>query len=114
MRKIASNLLWQDSRLERDPLLTLDDEGRILSLDHRPAPDREPFTEFYSGCMVLSFPGDYRTVFDLMMGEEAPLDELLRRHVVPPGEGIPAIISGIDYDTMRLTPRSAIRPLIKV
>ena len=83
-RRIASNLLWTPQGLVRHPLLTLGADGRVLSAEYCPDPDRLAATEFYAGLLVPDFPADYRAAFD---------------------------ISGLDYDSLRLTPQSQIRKL---
>ena len=96
-RRIASNLLWTPQGLVRHPLLTLGADGRVLS------------AEFYAGLLVPDFPADYRAAFDGMRVAALPLSELLPRIVTPGGALV--VISGLDYDSLRLTPQSQIRKL---
>ena len=56
-RRIASNLLWTPQGLVRHPLLTLGADGRVLSAECCPDPDRLAATEFYAGLLVPDFPG---------------------------------------------------------
>ena len=65
-RRIASNLLWTPQGLVRHPLLTLGADGRVLSAECCPDPDRLAATEFYAGLLVPDFPADYRAAFDGM------------------------------------------------
>ena len=109
-RRIASNLLWTPQGLVRHPLLTLGADGRVLSAECCPDPDRLAATEFYAGLLVP----------DLRRPTTAPrstacasphcrLSELLPRIVTPGGALV--VISGLDYDSLRLTPQSQIRKL---
>ena len=106
-RRIASNLLWAPQGLVRHPLLTLGADGRVLSAESCPDPDRLAATEFYAGLLVPDFPADYRAAFDGMRVAALPLSELLPRIVTPGGALV--VISGLDYDSLRLTPQSQIR-----
>ena len=65
-RRIASNLLWTPQGLVQHPLLTLGADGRVLSAECCPDPDRLAATEFYAGLLVPDFPADYRAAFDGM------------------------------------------------
>lgn len=109
-RRIASNLLWTPGGVVRDPLLTLGPDGRVLAVESCPDPDRQPATEFYSGLLVPGFPADYRAAFERLCGDLAtPLPVLLAQTVTP--GGVLVVISGLDYESLRLTPRSQIRKL---
>ena len=109
-RRIASNLLWTPQGLVRHPLLTLGADGRVLSAESCPDPDRLAATEFYSGLLVPGFPADCRTAFERLCRDSAtPLPELLAQTVTP--GGVLVVISGLDYESMRLTSRSQIRRL---
>ena len=108
-RRIASNLLWTPQGLVRHPLLTLGADGRVLSAESCPDPDRLAATEFYAGLLGPDFPADYRAAFDGMRAAALPLSELLPRIVTPGGALV--VISGLDYDSLRLTPQSQIRTL---
>ena len=108
-RRIASNLLWAPQGLVRHPLLTLGADGRVLSAESCPDPDRLAATEFYAGLLVPDFPADYRAAFDGMRVAALPLSELLPRIVTPGGALV--VISELDYDSLRLTPQSQIRKL---
>ena len=90
-RRIASNLLWTPQGLVRHPLLTLGADGRVLSAESCPDPDR------------------LAAAFDGMRAAALPLSELLPRLVTPGGALV--VISGLDYDSLRLTPQSQIRKL---
>lgn len=108
-RRIASNLLWTPQGLVRNPLVTLSAEGRLLRVESCPEPDRRPATEFYSGLLVAGFPADYRAAFVRLRESGLPLGESLPALVRP--DGVVVVLSGLHYDTLRLTPRSAILKL---
>lgn len=111
-RRIASNWLWRDGRLSRDPLVELSADGSLLSCVRCEAPDREPFTEFYAGVLVAGFPSDWRGAFEwLRARRERPLAELLEALPRPDAGGVWVLLSGLDYASMRLTDRSRIRLL---
>lgn len=109
-RRIASHLLWTSQGIVRNPLVTFSPEGRPLRIEQCAEPDRQPATEFYAGLLVLDFPTDYATVFATMLAEQALLSELLP-HYVPAEAGIAVVFSGLDYDELRLTSQSRIRPV---
>ena len=110
-RKTASNLLWTPEGLVRSPLVEWDAEGHVVSLRTCDVPDREPFTEFLAGVLVFDFPCDIGATLDLMQCEaNVPLPELLIRFC-PAEDGVAVVISGIDYQTMRLTTDTRITPL---
>ena len=110
-RKTASNLLWSSEGLVRNPLVEWDATGRVVSLRTCDAPDREPFTEFLAGLLVLDFPRDIRATLDYMQRQaDLPLPEQLSR-ISPAKSGIPVVISGIDYEMMRLTADTRITPV---
>lgn len=111
LRKIASNLLWTGHGLLRNPLLTLDAQGRVVRCETCAQPDRSPFTEFCAGVLVPRFPDDYRAVFARMAAAGAPLDEQLAAMEPVCGDGVPVVISGLDYATLRPGPLARIRRL---
>ena len=90
-RRIASNLLWTPQGLVRNPLVTLSAEGRLLRVESCPEP------------------ADYRAAFVRLREAGLPLGEALPALVHP--DGVAVVLSGLDYDTLRLTPRSAILKL---
>lgn len=109
IRRIASNLLWTPQGLLRNPLVTLSAEGRLLGVESCPDPDRLSATEFYSGLLVAGFPADYRAAFGHLRTAALPLEEALPELVRP--DGVLVVLSGLDYGTLRLTPRSTILKL---
>lgn len=110
-RRIASNRLWTPQGVICWPLVTLSAEGRVVSVEECPDPDRRAGTEFYAGLLVFGFPSDYRGAFaELLRRLDEPLPETLPAVVRSEG-GIPVVLSGLDYATLRLTPGSQIRPL---
>lgn len=108
-RRIASNLLWTPQGIVPDPLLTLGPDGRVLSAGRCPEPDRLAATEFYAGLLVPDFPADYRAAFERMRSAAAPLPELLAQAVAP--GGVLVVLSGLDYESLRIIPQSQIRKL---
>ena len=130
-RRIASNLLWTPQGLVRHPLLTLGADGRVLSAESCPDPDRLAATRTLIASLVMravrsgmpayvlagdDAEGDApRTLLDIlasldgMRAAALPLSELLPRIVTPGGALV--VISGLDYDSLRLTPQSQIRKL---
>ena len=127
-RRIASNLLWTPQGIVRNPLVEVAPDGRILSVRVCDTPDRSPFTEFHAGLLVAGFPDDYEACFARMSGRPEPLPELLAELFAPGSGYMPAgtasaasdsaspapgtvlvVVSGLDYDTLRLTASSQIR-----
>ena len=96
-RRIASNLLWTPQGLVRHPLLTLGADGRVLSAECCPDPDRLAATEFYAGLLVPDFPADYRAAFDGMRVAALPLSELLPRIAVADPEVVRLPYPGRTY-----------------
>lgn len=110
IRRIASNLLWTPGGIVRNPLLTLAPDGRVVAVESCSEPDRLAATEFYSGLLVPGFPSDCRAAFERLCRDSAtPLPELLAQTVTP--GGVLVVISGLDYESLRLTSRSQIRRL---
>lgn len=114
-RKIASNLLWLNGELLRDPIVEINAAGRPTAVGRCAEPDRQAATEFYAGLLVADFPADWRAAFGALRAAaeadpRATLRELLPQ-IVPAREGILAVISGLEYPSLRLTERSTIRPL---
>ena len=103
-RKIASNaLLTANGTLLRQPLMGLDAEGRVVSVVQCAEPDREPFTEFRAGVLVV---GLSRAAFEAVRDDHTtPLTALLPPHL-DSGNGHPALLSGLDYATMCFTTES--------
>ena len=109
-RRIASNLLWTPGGIVRNPLLTLAPDGRVVAVETCPEPDRLAATEVYAGWLVPGFPADFRAAFERRCrSSAAPLPELLAQTVTL--GGVLVVISGLDYESLRLTPRSQIRRL---
>lgn len=109
-RRIASHLLWTPQGVVRNPLVTLSPDGRCLRVEQCADPDRQPATEFYAGLLVLDFPANYDSFFGKWCAEQAPLRERLPR-CVPAPHGIAVVLSGLDYDELRLTPQSRLLPV---
>ena len=108
VRKIASNLLLDRGGLHRDPLVELDAEGQLSSVRFVPHPDREPFTEFYAGLLVVGLEG-----FDpaqLQADHTTPLPELLAPYLHPDSRRV-VLLTGLDYDRLTATDRTRIHLL---
>lgn len=102
LRRIASNRLLTREGLVLHPLVTLDEQGEVVEVCRSEAPDREPFTEFYAGVLVI--------------GLEEELIPGLQKSREPLTKWLPALltdrqtlhlITGLDYPT--LTPTSDLR-----
>lgn len=88
------------------PLVTLDKQGEVVEVRCSEAPDREPFTEFYAGVLVLGL-------------EEEQIPELPKSRE-PLTKWLPALLTdrqtlylltGLDYPTLTPTPNTRIQPL---
>ncbi len=110
-RRIASNLLWTPQGVVRNPLVVFSDDGRPLRVEQCADPDRQPATEFYAGLLVLDFPADYGSFFPQWCAEQASLRERLPQNVPAP-QGTAVVLSGLDYDGLRLTTKSRIRAVL--
>ncbi len=129
-RKIASNLLWTPQGLIRHPLVEVAPDGLILSIATCADPDRLAGTEFYAGMLVS---GDFVPYFEALHPfADIPLPDLLAKGcpsrkgenlaslcISPACAGISAgrrcglaVISGLDYNRLLLTPASLIRRII--
>lgn len=109
-RRIAAHLLWTPGRIVRNPLVELGSDGRIRLVTVCTRPDCMPCTEFYAGMLVPDFPTDFRAAFEMMRNCAAtPLPELLAQ--LPAEPGVPVVLSGLDYRTLRLTPQARIQRL---
>lgn len=110
IRRIASNLLWTPGGIVRNPLLTLAPDGRVVAVESCSEPDRLAATEFYSGLARPRLPGR------LPHGFRTPvpgLGDAAARTARADGDagGVLVVISGLDYESLRLTSRSQIRRL---
>lgn len=108
MRKIASNLLLDSRGISRNPLVELDAEGQFASVRFVPHPDREPFTEFHAGLLVVGLEG-----FDpaqLQADRTTPLPELLAPYLHPESRRA-VLLTGLDYDRLTATDRTRIHLL---
>ena len=84
MRKIASNKLLTREGLLEHPLLEVDDAGHILSIRTSADPDREPFTEFYAGLLIVGL--DAELIERTKKDNAALLDTLTS--LLHPNEGL--------------------------
>lgn len=111
VRRIAASLLWTPRGIVRHPLVEIAGDGRVRFVASCPDPDRQPFVEFRAGLLVPDFPEDFRRAFERLQAQpEAALSETLPALVVP-GQGIPVVISGLDYSDLRLTPAARIEKI---
>lgn len=105
-RIAASRLLTPAGEVVRNPLVEVAPDGGIRLLGQWVDADREPFTEFLAGLLVPGFPSDYRAAFAAVAADRTtPLDRLLPRAA----QGCTVLLSGIDYERLLLTERTAIR-----
>ena len=110
LRRIAAHRLWRPEGMVEHPLVTLSPEGRVVLVESVADPDRRAATEFYAGVLVAGFPADYRAAFAAMQARGGSLSERLPE-VAPADPGRWVVISGIDYDTFRLTETARIEAL---
>lgn len=122
IRQIASNLLWTPRGLLRDPLVRLSTDGIVLGVETCPAPDREAGTAFFAGVLVAQTLAEPLAVLCRQRPlPETPLPEILATLATALPHGACevaerrccplAVISGLDYPTLRLTPQTQIRKL---
>lgn len=100
-RKIASNLLWTPQGVLRHPLVEFSADGSVVGISVCPEPDRTAFVEFRAGLLVADFPTDFHAAFAALPCDR-PLSESLPP-LLTPGRGVWVVLSGLDYDTLRLT-----------
>ena len=86
--------------------MELSDEGCVLAVGRCSTPDREPFTEFYAGVLVVGL--SCEAVAAVAHDHTTPLAELLPPLVDPTSERL-VLLSGLDYQTMCLTERTVVR-----
>lgn len=55
MRRIASHYLIDSGRITPRPLISVDDAGRVVSVEQWQQLDNSPYTEFYSGAISAGF-----------------------------------------------------------
>lgn len=103
MRKIASNLLFDGHTLHRNPLVELSDEGEVLRITTVAHPDRQPFTEFYAGMLVVGV--DPAMLPQLLSDHTTPLLDLLPP-TINPARGRLMLLTGLDYAQLRFTTES--------
>lgn len=108
LRKIASNLLLDSEGLHRNPLIELSDAGELCAVTYTAHPDREPFTEFFAGVVVVGLEGfDPARLHDDL---STPLPELLRPYLRVGSRRV-VLFTGLDYTHLRLTQASRLRRL---
>lgn len=108
VRRVAAHLLWTPRGIVRHPLAEIAPDGRVRLVASCPEPDCLPFVEFRAGLLVPDFPADFQDAFARLQTQpEVSLAETLPA-VVTPGCGIPVIISGLNYNDLKLTPAARI------
>lgn len=109
----------------RTPLVTLSADGQIFCVELCAEPDRMAATSFYAGVLIPASLVD--SLSALCRQQPVPttlLPELLAAAAadftpelcdVAPGHrcGL-AVVSGLDYDTLRLTPQTRVRVLVEI
>ena len=88
------------------PLVELNDEGLVVHISTCATPDREPFTEFYAGLLVVGL--DERLFRSVSQDTTTPITNLLPPLIDPQHRRL-VLLTGIRYETMTLTERSRIR-----
>lgn len=109
-RKIASNLLLYRGELQLNPIIEIDADGVIISIEFiaRSAMDHSSHTEFYNGIMVAGVPN--------LSADKTILESLQELQISEPIEighrpNI-YILSGLDYHSMMPTERYKVTKII--
>ena len=87
-------------------MVELSDEGCVLAVGRCSTPDRESFTEFYAGVLVVGL--SCEAFAAVAHDHTTPLAKLLPPLVDLAAERL-VLLSGLDYTTMCLTEQTAIR-----
>lgn len=104
MRKIASNKLINRHGLLLNPLVELDDRGLIVRVTTTARPDREPFTEFYAGLLVVGLDNVHT---EELLRCLQPLTEWLPSRLTDSSELY--LLTGLDFKTLSPTPQTRIQ-----
>lgn len=104
MRKIASNKLINRHGLLLNPLVELDDRGLIVRVTTTATPDREPFTEFYAGLLVVGLDNVHT---EELLRCLQPLTEWLPSRLTDNSELY--LLTGLDFTTLSPTPQTRIQ-----
>lgn len=86
------------------PLVTLNEQGLVVQVTNTSAPDREPFTEFYAGLLVV---GLNEMLAAEVMQSTQPLTEWLPSRLTDNSELW--LLSSLDFQTLRPTPQTHIQ-----
>lgn len=76
------------------PLVELAADGRVVAVRRCPAPDREPFTEFYGGVLLLGL--DEEVALPLLAERTTPIAKLFAPHLDPMRRTL-HLLTGLDY-----------------
>lgn len=108
-----------------NPLVTLTADGQILCVEPCAEPDRMAATSFYAGVLIPASLADRLSALCRQQPlSAAPLPELLAAAAADlPSElcevapdhccGL-AVVSGLDYETLRLTPQTRVGVLVEI
>ncbi|MDO4758592.1 MAG: cytosine deaminase [Rikenellaceae bacterium] len=109
MKKIASNRLLSRAGWIENPLIELSDEGEVVAIRSTAQPDREPFTSFRAGLLVIGVEDPQAVWEAIRTNHTTPLDKLLAPHL---GDGHRALLfSGLDYRNWSLSPDARWQPI---
>ena len=87
-----------------NPLVELDEAGRVVQVTFTAAPDREPFTEFYAGLLVVGLDNVHT---EELLHCLQPLTEWLPSRLTDSSELY--LLTGLDFRTLCTTPQTRIQ-----
>lgn len=99
LRRIASNKLLSREGITLHPLAELNDRGEVVRIVACPEPDREPYTEFYAGLLVI---GLTEAAIEQLQKSREPLTEWLP--AILTDQPLLHLVTGLDYMTLSPTP----------
>lgn len=99
LRRIASNKLLSREGITLHPLVELDDRGEVVRIITCPEPDREPYTEFYAGLLVI---GLTEAAIEQLQKSREPLTEWLP--AILTDQPLLHLVTGLNYSTLCPTP----------
>lgn len=106
LRRIASNKFLTREGVLQHPLIELDDRGEVVRIVACAEPDREPYTEFYAGLLVM---GLQKEGIERVKISREPLHEWLPKELTEKG-GL-HLLTGLDYTTMTPTEKIKIEKI---
>lgn len=106
LRKIASNRLLRRTGLLRNLLVRLNEQGEVVEVRTTENPDREPFTEFYAGLLVL---GLDREQIEQVLKSREPLHEWLPALLTD--QPTLHLVTGLDPASLCATPSVRVQRL---